>query len=234
MAFRCRFPYLLRAGSNLHQSHRGLLSKKFLLQVEWGHGHERMGKFSLGGDYEWIAAVQKKFAGGGMASAIDVDVAVCGADEKDQLDDIIELMYKLRHTKFAADVLPSSEYAIIRAALKHNAVDLLFKVLSDPINYGIFLNEHSACLLVDYLLESNNVAGAAKVATIVMQQEMFSSTLANILCIYALLKWTELSPSQRLFDKVVLPPVKQEEVNEEDQVTLRNLHITAFDTSCRL
>jgi hypothetical protein len=39
----------------------------------------------LGNNYEWIAAIMKKNASGGMASAIDVDAAVCGARNAEQV-----------------------------------------------------------------------------------------------------------------------------------------------------
>ncbi|PIO61550.1 zinc finger, C2H2 type [Teladorsagia circumcincta] len=54
-------------------------------KLEWASRHAEMTKLGLGGDYEWISAVQKKFIGGGLASAIDVDAAVCVAEHKDQV-----------------------------------------------------------------------------------------------------------------------------------------------------
>uniref|UniRef100_A0A915B3E8 tRNA-t(6)A37 methylthiotransferase n=1 Tax=Parascaris univalens TaxID=6257 RepID=A0A915B3E8_PARUN len=196
---------------------RTLLSKRFAMEDEWAARHRTLDALSLGGDYEWIAAVQKKFVGGGIASAVDVDVAVCAAEEKDQLTDLVDLVYRLRHTENTADTLPSTEYALLRTILKHNATDLLFKVITDPINYGVFFNEHSACLAIDYLLERHNHAGAAKIASIIMQQEMFDSKLLNMLCIYAALRWLELSPDERVFDTIVQPVAATEEnVNEED------------------
>jgi hypothetical protein len=56
---------------------RTLLSSTFALTDEWAERHEQMKQLGLGGDYEWIAAVQKKYVGDGFASAIDVD-AVSG------------------------------------------------------------------------------------------------------------------------------------------------------------
>ncbi|KAK6012246.1 zinc finger, C2H2 type, partial [Ostertagia ostertagi] len=36
-------------------------------KLEWASRHAEMTKLGLGGDYEWISAVQKKFIGGGLA-----------------------------------------------------------------------------------------------------------------------------------------------------------------------
>lgn len=54
-----------------------------------------------------------------------------------------------------------------------------------------------------------------------MQQEMFDSKLLNTLCIYAALRWLELPPDERIFDRIVQPVAASEEnVNEEDIVGL--------------
>jgi len=174
---------------------------------------------NLGGDYEWIASVQKKFVGGGRASAVDVDGAACISEEADQLNDIVELVYKLRHTENAADLLPSTEYALYRLFLKHEAVDELFKVVNDTINYGAFPNYHISALLIDYLLKQKNIPGAAKIATIVVQQEMFDSELLNYLSLYALAKFLELPPEERVFNEKLhkkYVPIDEDEINEEE------------------
>jgi hypothetical protein len=94
-----------------------------------------------------------------MFSAVDVDAAVCLADEEDQLSDIVELIYKLRHTDNTVDLLPSTEYALFRFLLEYNDTDALFKVLNDPINYGVFMNAHCYCLAIDYLFKNDNISG---------------------------------------------------------------------------
>lgn len=170
---------------------RHLLSEAFSLEKEWASRHPEMAKLGLGGDYEWISAVQKKFIGGGLASAIDVDAAACVAEHKDQVDDVVELLYKLRHSENAADLRGSSEYALIRLLLRHDP-SFLFKLADDPINYGVFMNEHAACLAIDHFLKRNDFGGAARLAAWVMQQEMTENELLNLLVLYSCTKWAEL------------------------------------------
>uniref|UniRef100_A0A7E4VGR9 Mitochondrial 28s ribosomal protein s27 n=1 Tax=Panagrellus redivivus TaxID=6233 RepID=A0A7E4VGR9_PANRE len=198
---------------------RKVLSPAFRLDSEWQKRHSDLKALNLGGDYEWIAAVQKKFVGGGRASAVDVDAAACLSEESDQLEDVLELVYKLRHTDNAADLLPSTEYATLRLLLKHGAENELFKVLNDPINYGIFPNYHSAGLLLDHFLRAENFPAAAKIATILMQQEMFDHEVLNLLALYALLKFTELPSEARSFDETIQKKtvvVDEDDINEEE------------------
>lgn len=111
-----------------------VLSSNFALEKEWSARHSDLGKLGLGGDYEWISAVQKKFIGGGYASAVDVDAAVCIAEQKDQVDDVVEMLYKLRHSVKAAEKLDSSEYAIVRLLLKYQP-DMILTLANDPVSF---------------------------------------------------------------------------------------------------
>lgn len=199
------------------QGLRHLLSQSFSLEKDWASRHVEMAKIGLEGDYEWISAVQKKFIGGGVASAIDVDAAVYIAEHKDQVDDVIELIYKLRHSGNAADLLPSTEYALIRLLLQHKP-SFLFKLANDPINYGIFMNEHAACLAIDHFIKQECFGGAARLSAWIMQQEMTDNELLNLLVLYSCLKWTELPHEQQ-----TMPCEESEEVtiNEDDTKTFK-------------
>ncbi|CAB3410914.1 unnamed protein product [Caenorhabditis bovis] len=194
-----------------------VLSQKFYLEKEWASRHSSLSKLGLGGDYEWISAVQKKFVGGGHASAVDVDAAVCIAEQKDQVDDVLELLYKTRHSLKASEVAESSEYAIIRLLLKYNP-EKIFTIANDAINYGIFLDEHSASIVIDHFIKENNIQGAARIVSWVMQQEDYDNELLNVLCLYVCAKWCELPENEQ-----TMPLLESidEEVNEEEIRTFK-------------
>uniref|UniRef100_A0A8R1HVZ3 28S ribosomal protein S27, mitochondrial n=1 Tax=Caenorhabditis japonica TaxID=281687 RepID=A0A8R1HVZ3_CAEJA len=195
-----------------------ILSSNFALENEWAARHSDLAKLGLGGDYEWISAVQKKFIGGGYASAVDVDAAVCVAEQKDQLDDVVELLYKLRHSVKAAEKLESSEYAIVRLLLKYQPETIL-TFANDSINYGIFLNTHLACVVIDGFLKTQNIQAAARIVTWMVQQEELDNELLNVLGLYVCAKWAELPAEQQTID---LGAVEEEEdVNDDDIRTFK-------------
>ncbi|KJH51588.1 zinc finger, C2H2 type [Dictyocaulus viviparus] len=202
---------------------RYLLSETFSLEKDWAARHMEMTKLGLGSDYEWINAVQKKFIGGVARlispsipilsfSAIDVDASVYIAEQEDQVDDVIDIIYKLRHSKNAADLLPSTEYALIRLLLRYRPT-LLFRLANDPINHGIFMNEHAACLAIDHFIKQEDFGGASRLSAWVMQQEMTDNKLLNLLVLYSCAKWAELPVEQQ-----TMPCKKsvEQEDNEED------------------
>uniref|UniRef100_A0A914QBA2 C2H2-type domain-containing protein n=1 Tax=Panagrolaimus davidi TaxID=227884 RepID=A0A914QBA2_9BILA len=203
---------------------RRILSQEFQLNNEWQNRHIALKELNLGGDYEWIAAVHKKFVGGGKASAVDVDAATCLSEESDQLEDILELVYKLRHTENAADLLPSTEYALYRLFLKHNAHEELFKVLNDPINYGVFPNYHVSALLLSHYIKAKNYPTAAKIASILFQQEMFDNKFLNLIAFYSLIKFCELPAEERIFDEIIqkrIVTIDEDDINEDDLRTMK-------------
>lgn len=191
------------------------MTPAFALNQEWNERHVDISKLGLGGDYEWIATVQKKFIGGGYATAVDVDVALCMGEEKDQVEDLLDILRKLRHSPLAARVAPSSQYAMLRLLLKHNPKEII-NIANDTINNGIFADEHSACLILNDLIDRKEWKDAARVSGWMTHQEEYGSELLNALSLYSCLRWTQLAYEERVDTKE-----EEEEINDEDVVTVK-------------
>ncbi|KAI6197595.1 Zinc finger, C2H2 type [Aphelenchoides besseyi] len=204
-------------------SRRFLLSNEFALNSQWNTRVDDLKEFNLGTSYEWITSVQKKFIGRTKGSAVDVDAAACLAAEHDQIPDIVDLVYKLRHTENTADMLESTEYAVYRLLLKHGDLKILFKILNDPINYGIFMNEHCCCVAIDQMLKAENFV--LQLLQLTFSNKKFSAmSFLNLLSIYSLLKWLELPAEQRVLEikeEVVVQPEDANRVMEEEEMTFR-------------
>ncbi|KAK6015427.1 zinc finger, C2H2 type, partial [Ostertagia ostertagi] len=170
---------------------RYLLSEAFSLEKEWASRHAEMTKLGLGGDYEWISAVQKKFIGGAPLTSMRLYALL---NTKIQVDDVVELLYKLRHSENAADLPVSAEYALIRLLLRHDP-SFLFKLADDPINYGIFMNEHAACLAIDHFIKRNDFG-----------------------VLYSCTKWAELPSEEQTMPR---DETEEEEVNDDDIKTFK-------------
>ncbi|GMT28686.1 hypothetical protein PFISCL1PPCAC_19983, partial [Pristionchus fissidentatus] len=194
---------------------RGILTPAFALNDDWNQRHSEIKKLGLGGDYEWIATIQKKWIGGGHATAVDVDVAVCMGEEKDQVDDLLDMIRKLRHSPVASRLAHSSQYALLRLLLKHNYKEIIELAL-DPMNNGVFANDHSACLILDHLIEKKDWKDAVRVCGWMMQQEEYGSELLNCLCLYSCLRWMG-DPIESRIDLTK----EEEEINEDDILTLK-------------
>lgn len=63
-----------------------------------------------------------------------MDVAVCMGEEKDQVEDVLDIVRKLRHSPLASRVAPSSQYAILRLLLKHNPKEII-RLANDTVSF---------------------------------------------------------------------------------------------------
>lgn len=98
----------------------------------------------------------------------------------------------------------------------------IYELYFFQINYGVFPNYHVSALILDHFLRKKDYLGAAKVASVVVQQEMFESLLLNHLCLYSLFKFTELPIEQQIFDEVIQKrPEIDEDINEDDIKTMK-------------
>lgn len=79
--------------------------------------------------------------------------------DEDNLDEMEELVHRLRRSPATADTLPSTNYAVLRALLNADRTDDLLRILGDRWNYGIFLDFHLANLLMNEFLKRGNNRG---------------------------------------------------------------------------
>jgi hypothetical protein len=50
-----------------------------------------------------------------------------------QINDVVGLIYKLRHSRLAADMLESTSYSLIRLLITHSDIDHLLSILDDTV-----------------------------------------------------------------------------------------------------
>jgi len=86
-------------------------------------------------------------------------------DYSEVLDEIEELIYRLRKSPATADTLPSTSHAIIRAFLESERTEDLLRILDDRMNYGVFVDFHIANVLMDEFLKRGNPRGKGQLKT---------------------------------------------------------------------
>lgn len=79
--------------------------------------------------------------------------------EEENLEELEELIYRLRRSPATADTLPSTGYAAIRALLKAGKHSDIMRILNDRWNYGVFVDSHLANILMDEFLKQGNNRG---------------------------------------------------------------------------
>lgn len=125
----------------------------------------------------------------GSISAIDIDIFAHAVKETDHLDELKDLLHKLRLSAETGNMLQSTHHATIRNFIKFGYIQELVEILKDPLNFGVFLDDYTANILLDELLKSEKYELAANVASLVMLQEEFTNELTCNLCQYACYKY---------------------------------------------
>lgn len=124
------------------------------------------------------------------------------------VDEMADMVHKLRMTEEASNALDSTAHALVRNLAENNQIEFLLQILRDPLNYGVFLDTYSACLLLDKLLEEQRFTAAAEVASLMMLQEDFGNDLSRALCLLAAYKYLDQPEPFVKDDKVEPEPAK--------------------------
>ncbi|KRZ39729.1 28S ribosomal protein S27, mitochondrial, partial [Trichinella pseudospiralis] len=172
---------------NFQCSKRFLLSAAYDCSEEWRKRLEAPIFKNTDAD-EFITDLRKRFLGKKVASPIDLDVAVNLVQRKDHLDELKSCIYKIRHTKLSASVLPSTHHALVRSFLHLGCEDMFMEMIDDPINYGLFPDAFSANIAMNYFIIQDKFSFAAKIACHMMKQEEFRLSTCW-LSVYSCLKW---------------------------------------------
>ena len=166
-------------------TYRGLVSPAFHCTEAWA---DRLAspvfqKIKLG---EYFVELDRKFSQEYRGSALDVDIFAQAAQTPSECEQLEELLYKLRRTPHTIHSPASTNHAAVRALLladQHpeggEQLQHIVKMLDDRINYGLFLDEYTAVLVLDTMIEKEKYVEGARVASHLMLQEEDREGLAG-------------------------------------------------------
>jgi small subunit ribosomal protein S27 len=168
------------------------------------------------------------------ASAIDVDIYANKLVADIELDEVADIVHRLRLTPEASNILDSTSHAIIRNFSDPGHMKALIQLLNNRLSYGIYLDEFTANLLLDKLLEAKDYLGAARIATLVMlQEELDENEITKYLSLYASYKYAQQPGT---FDDLVpetpaevVPEVPKKKSKDEVRIRVKFLRNEYFD-----
>ncbi|XP_046833219.1 28S ribosomal protein S27, mitochondrial-like [Vespa crabro] len=167
--------------------------------------------------------LESQFNNVGKFNAIDVDIFANIIKEKLHKDELIDLLYKLRLSAEACNILESTHHAVIRFFLSHNNIDDLFEVLNDRLNYGIFPDYFCYNILMNKFIKEKDFASAAKVAGLLMLQEDSGHPISNALSVYSCHRYLENPNDWKI------PEIKGDDSQEEIKIRVRYIRNPYFD-----
>jgi len=169
---------------------------------------------------ELFVEMDRKFTLEMGGSALDVDIFAQIAEGEADLEQLEELLFKLRRTPHTVHTTASTQHAAVRAMIGKGAgeehLQHLLRMLEDHTNYGIFMDKYTALLLLDKLVEEGRRPEGARVASQLMLQEedwVTAGALGNVAC------WRYLLV--RSDQPWAVEDVEAEEEDPEDVVRVR-------------
>lgn len=160
------------------------------------------------------------------ASALDIDLFANAVVSENNIEEVEDIVHKLRLSPEAVNILESTHHAFIRLFLTFGYTDELLRILNDRLNYGIFPDDYCTILMIDKFLRDNNYRDAAKVAVLQMLQEDFSNPIVKYMALYSCLKYLE-NPSP--WNPEVEEVTKTEDDDEEIKVRVSYIRNPFFD-----
>ncbi|KAM3968096.1 uncharacterized protein ACR2FA_005524 [Aphomia sociella] len=161
----------------------------------------------------------------GVISAIDVDIFANAIKEPMYIEELKDLLHKLRLSAETGNMLESTHHATIRNFIQFGHTQELIDILKDPLNFGLFLDDYTANILLDTLITSSNYEQAANVASLVMLQEEYNNDITCSLCQYACYKYIVSYTKP----EVVKPVEDKKEKVEEIKIRIKYLRNPYFD-----
>jgi len=199
------------------------MSPAFPCSQDWAHRLKSpvFQKIKLG---EYFVELDRKFTAEYRGSALDVDIFAQAAESPGECEQLEELLYKLRRTPHTVHSPPSTNHAAVRALLQADShpeggeqIQHIVKMLDDRINYGLFLDDYTAVLLLDTLIEKEKYVEGARVASHLMLQEESREGVAASLGNLAVWRYWERARQSQWFYEGEL----EQDENPDDVIRVR-------------
>lgn len=168
--------------SNLNKQLRTFLSPAYYCNEHW---EQRLNSPILQkvNVEELYIDLEQRYSKTKQISAVDVDIFVNAVRDKEFNDEILDVMHKLRLSAETWKTLDSSAHAVIRTLLNSGLKTELINVIDDRLNYGLFLDNYTANLLLDIFWKDKDYLAGTRVASQIMLQEEFGTPLTDSLCL---------------------------------------------------
>lgn len=135
--------------------------------------------------------LEHRFQQQGKCSAIDIDIFANKLNDGNFVDEVADLLHKLRLTEETTSTLESTGHALVRVYLEHADIKELLFILNDRLSYGVFLDTFTANLALDKLIRAKDFTSAARIATLMMLQEELDNEITRALSLFACLKYLQ-------------------------------------------
>lgn len=198
---------------------RSYLSQAYQCLEAWNNRHNEDLVKLVGKPNEFFIILDQKYKKEFRMWPADVDLylaSLCSDGSNWAPEELEDLLSKLGSTGDRFSMLDSTAHTLFRLLVRNNHTDSLFRLLTQPLTYGLFLDHHVANLIMDHYLDQQDYTHAARVAAQLMLVEDFGRPLTQLFVLCSCLKWAHNTDTNK--EWIDYTPVEQE---PEDDVKIR-------------
>lgn len=180
--------------------------------------------------------IDSKFAQQKKISPVDVDIYANKIVDNRHMDEIADLMQKLRTTEEATNLFDSTQHALIRNYMENSNWETLVHILNHRQQFGVFLDHFAANMVLDKMIQDKNFKLGARFATLIAIQEDFENPITNYMSLFSCYKFAKnLETFDDLVEKPVevieetVPQPKSKKKKEEIRIRVAYLRNPYFD-----
>lgn len=149
-------------------------------------------------------------------NALNLDLFINNIKEtEDRRSAILELLSRLRSSKWACDYLESTNFAVVRHLLSHSAVSEIVPIIEDRLQYGIFLDNFTGLAVSEAINREAEFTLALPLLLKMILLDELDSAFIQLVCVKScLISLTNSKTTANEEEKSEAKPIKGSNKNE--------------------